>query len=364
MPETSAGPLIICPDRQKAAFYETEFWNDAPLVVGDHETLASLDLSVFSLLLVDANLSDVNLVKDLKARRAKSALPPVCIYVVDGRSRASWVQAKAIGATEILRRPVRPADLAPFKRRSAPAIELPKTVSLKPQRTASEQAVDESADELGALFDGLVGNRSLDTRALRTTSRSILGAIGEDGLGRWLETVRNHHSGTYQHCLLVTGVAAAFVKRLGLGDADGLKITEGAMLHDIGKIRIPRELLDKPGALTEAEFAVVRKHPILGHDYLKANADLPSPILDMVLHHHEYLDGSGYPDALSGSAVTDPVRILTICDIYGALVEQRAYKLPTPPRRAYGMLEEMAASGKLDRALVEAFRPVVGMVPT
>lgn len=131
------------------------------------------------------------------------------------------------------------------------------------------------------------------------------------------------------------------------------------MVHDIGKIRVPRELLDKPGKLSDAEFAVVKKHPGYGFDYLSKQARLPEEVLDMVLHHHEFLDGSGYPDGLSDRKIRDHVRILTICDIYGALMEQRSYKLPLAAPKAYAILKTMAAEGKLDRFMVDAFAPVV-----
>ncbi|HUG60425.1 MAG TPA: HD domain-containing phosphohydrolase, partial [Methylomirabilota bacterium] len=183
------------------------------------------------------------------------------------------------------------------------------------------------------------------------------------GLDRWRSTVRNHHRGTYQHSLLVSGLASRFGALLGLPTSERQVLTGAALIHDIGKIRIPTELLDKIGALTDAEFAIVRKHPSIGAAYL-AGAGLDPRIVSAVRHHHEMLDGSGYPDGLVGAEIPSIVRLVTICDIFGALVEQRSYKLPAPAVVAYATLEAMTAQGKLDAALVAAFRTTAAEVTT
>jgi HD-GYP domain-containing protein (c-di-GMP phosphodiesterase class II) len=128
------------------------------------------------------------------------------------------------------------------------------------------------------------------------------------------------------------------------------------MFHDIGKARIPLAVLDKPGRLDAGERALVETHPAAGYEILKENADISPEILDAVRHHHEYLDGSGYPDALGAANISDMVRLLTIADIFAALIEQRSYK-PTMPREdAYEIIRSM--QGKLEMPLVAAFRDV------
>jgi putative nucleotidyltransferase with HDIG domain len=174
------------------------------------------------------------------------------------------------------------------------------------------------------------------------------------GLASWIDTVRKHHGQTYQHCLIVTGVAVAFAQHLGLSRPDQLRLSFGAMLHDIGKARIPGSILEKPAPLTPQEMMVLSKHPEYGIDALKASRGLNEELLDIVIHHHEYLDGSGYPHGLSGSEISDPVRIITICDVFGALVERRSYKTPLPAETAYQMLLDMG--DKLDKDLVREFR--------
>ena len=119
---------------------------------------------------------------------------------------------------------------------------------------------------------------------------------------------------------------------------------------------IPLSILDKPARLTDEEFAIIRKHPVHSREVLAAQPQVSREVIDIAVHHHEYLDGSGYPEGLKGDEITRSVRMLTICDIYAALVEKRAYKPAYSPRQAYGVLVEMA--GKIDQTLLKAFRAV------
>src|SRR6185295_15635631 len=113
---------------------------------------------------------------------------------------------------------------------------------------------------------------------------------------------------------------------------------------------IPLAILEKQGPLDESELAVMRKHPQYGLDALGTVSGLPAEMLDMVVHHHEYLDGSGYPHGLSGGEISDLVRMITISDVFGALIERRSYKPPLSGSAAYQILVDM--NSKLDRDLV------------
>jgi HD-GYP domain-containing protein (c-di-GMP phosphodiesterase class II) len=156
--------------------------------------------------------------------------------------------------------------------------------------------------------------------------------------------------------LLVTGIAADFGLSLGLSQADNQRLYSAAMFHDIGKAKIPLAVLDKPGRLDARERALIETHPVAGYNVLKGNPAICPEILDAVRHHHEYLDGSGYPDALCAASISDLVRILTISDIFAALIERRSYRPTMPREQAYEIIRNM--EGKLERPLVAAFRAV------
>jgi putative nucleotidyltransferase with HDIG domain len=140
------------------------------------------------------------------------------------------------------------------------------------------------------------------------------------------------------------------------------RLARGALMHDVGKARIPTEVLDKPGELTSIEVEMVRRHPVIGANILLLNGAFDKEVVEIVTNHHEYLDGSGYPAGLRGSQISDLVRLVTICDIFGALVEQRAYKPALPASKAYDILVEMGS--KLDGALVRAFQTVARSIRT
>jgi HD-GYP domain-containing protein (c-di-GMP phosphodiesterase class II) len=143
---------------------------------------------------------------------------------------------------------------------------------------------------------------------------------------------------------------------LGLAKPDIERLYSAAMFHDIGKAKIPLAVLDKPGRLDVQERALIETHPAAGYDVLKGNAGISLEILDAVRHHHEYLDGSGYPDALCAASISDIVRMLTISDIFAALIEHRHYKPTMPRQQAYEIIQSM--QGKLERPLVAAFKDV------
>jgi putative nucleotidyltransferase with HDIG domain len=183
-----------------------------------------------------------------------------------------------------------------------------------------------------------------------------MAAIAEGGIRQWLEVVWTYDEITYQHCLLVTGLAAEFSASLQFASNDQKHVTRAALLHDLGKAKIPLAILNKPGALTGEEAAIMRTHARIGYELLRGHDDYEPELLEVVLRHHELLDGSGYPDGLAGPQINDLVRLVTICDVYAALIERRSYKQAMEPAPAFKILQEM--EGKLEGALVRAFAQV------
>jgi HD-GYP domain-containing protein (c-di-GMP phosphodiesterase class II) len=137
---------------------------------------------------------------------------------------------------------------------------------------------------------------------------------------------------------------------------DQRRLTRAALLHDVGKAFIPVPILEKIGVLTDEENAVLAQHTQLGYNALKEQRGFPGEVLDVVLHHHEMLDGTGYPKGLEGDRISDIVRIITLVDTYATLLEPDAETSAMTPEQAYGIMELMG--GKLDGALRQAFRPV------
>jgi putative nucleotidyltransferase with HDIG domain len=312
---------------------------------------ASLRRNDIDAVVVAVDLGKVENISALKAVSAKLKRATKRIFLIDRKGRLSVVQAYALGATHVLGNPVSQAQLlAKLADGDAVATSQDEIVSL------GREAASAGAASIASMFSAVLSGAPVDVRDAKNAASKIAESIGENGLSNWLTTVRRHHEGTYQHCLLVTGIAIDFGLSLGMAKADVERLYSAAMFHDIGKARIPLAVLDKPGRLDPAERALIETHPAAGHEALKENAGISPEILDAVRHHHEFLDGSGYPDALCAGSIKDIVRMLTISDIFAALIEHRTYKPTMPREKAYEIL--LGMHGKLERSLVEAFREV------
>jgi putative nucleotidyltransferase with HDIG domain len=298
-------------------------------------------------LMVDVDLRQMPRADKLKPILQELAAIPERLFVVPAHARSMIVQAYALGATAVISR----AKEA-----------MPKIAQIEYAEAAAEAAADPAAEmdagvaAFASMFANVRHGRPLKVADAQRATSQIVERVGQGGLSAWLDEVRRYHEGTFQHCLLVTGVAVAFGLDVGFSSADVSRLGMAATLHDIGKARIPLSILDKPGRLDPDEEEIIRRHPVIGHDLLKGVSGISPEILDGVRHHHEYLDGSGYPDGLKGAQISDLVRLLTISDIFAAMIEARAYRAPMPRPEAYEILCGM--EGKLERALVRAFRNV------
>jgi putative nucleotidyltransferase with HDIG domain len=300
---------------------------------------------------VRADLRVVENIAALKKRSARIAKVPKRIFLVEEPSHLCISQAYALGATLVL-----PSTINRSKLLAALADSADPESASPPGAPQQDNAVEVAAAAIGSMFTAVSLGEPIDVIGTKEAGRKIADRITERGLTEWLTTVRRHHEGTYQHCLLVTGVAIDFGLSLGLRSTDLERLYSAAMSHDIGKATIPLAILDKPGRLDVEERALIETHPVAGYDFLKTHTGVSAEILDAVRHHHEYLDGSGYPDSLCAESITDIVRMLTISDIFAALIEHRRYKPTMPRAEAYSILSGMR--GKLEKPLVAAFKEV------
>ena len=207
------------------------------------------------------------------------------------------------------------------------------------------------------LFDSAALGAGLQRADLDRGTDLVLAAVSESGIGAWLAEVWRHEIGVYQHTLGVSGYAAAFGAQIGLGRGDLGRLVRAALLHDIGKSRIPVEILTKAGRLDPEEWRLMQRHPDIGADLLRAQGGFEDAVIAVVRHHHERLDGGGYPDRLKGAAISDLVRIVAICDVFSALTERRTYRQPSSAAEALAIMAD--SQGHLDPDLLRAFAPVM-----
>ena len=326
--------------------------------VGDVETVATSQIpdkpDQLSGVVVDINLrspESVQMVRNKLRSEAYREMPR--LFVLADALHHGAMQAWALGATDTIWRPFDAQGILQRIRAAFPdASEYDETDRGK----SLNLGVEAAHAVMVKIFDKLPAGVPLKFDDIVQAETRILKAIKHSSLREWLTTVGCHHQSSYRHCLFVTGFAVAFAQHLGMREDDQRRLARAALLHDVGKAFIPLAILDKPDGLTEEELSTVRAHPRRGYDALATQGGFPPEMLDVVLHHHEFLDGSGYPDALSGKEISDIVRLTTIVDIYAALVENRSYRVPYTRMKAFSIMEEMGP--KIDQQLLQAFRPV------
>jgi putative nucleotidyltransferase with HDIG domain len=344
MPELD---LIVVTDAQGRSALPKSITTGAVKVI-DYQDTAGLATVRNTPVLIDVDLRDISKVKLIKDNLPRRAANECRIIAIERGSHLSHVQANGLGASDVLKRPLDPRELAEQLCRYA--------AGGKADDDPSAASVSSAAVALDGLFSALTCGARLDLASVEQASDQVMDVVCEVGLGKWLGAVRRYHEGTFQHCLIVTGVLTAFGHKTGMRRSDILTLTIAGLLHDIGKVRVPIDILDKPGKLTDEEFALMKQHPAVGYEYLRTQNVIASDTLTAVRHHHEYLDGSGYPDGLSAQKIGDLTRITTVCDVYGALMERRAYKAPVSSEAALDIITSMAGDGKVEYDLVRALR--------
>lgn len=192
-----------------------------------------------------------------------------------------------------------------------------------------------------------------DGRAIAESSGQLLGGY-VDALTTTLAEV---DPSTWHHSRRVAELAVEVGEQLGLDAETVRRIAVAGLVHDIGKLYIPREVLHKPGALTDSEFDLIKTHPDLGVVLLDRLRGFDAE-LGIVLGHHEKLSGRGYPQGLAGDEIDLETRIMTACDVYDALTDSRSYKEPWPPERALALLHEEAGES-FDPQVVAALEGVL-----
>lgn len=178
-----------------------------------------------------------------------------------------------------------------------------------------------------------------------------------------LARLKQHDSYTFQHSVSVCALMTAFARTLGVSRETIHEIAVGALLHDVGKARVPDEILNKPGKLTDAEFDRMKSHVVQSKIILQATPGISQIALDVAAQHHERYDGTGYPNKLKGEQISLYGRMGAIVDVYDAITSNRVYHKGVPPTEALRKLLDWSAN-HFEPRLVKAFIRSVGIYPT
>ena len=178
-----------------------------------------------------------------------------------------------------------------------------------------------------------------------------------------LARLKSHDDYTYMHSVAVAAMMAALARQLQLDPVQTRLAAKAGLLHDMGKAVMPRDILNKPGKLTDEEFAVIRTHPERGHALLMTGEAVDELVLDVCLHHHEKTDGTGYPHRLPGDRISLFAKMGAVCDVYDAITSNRPYKKGWDPAESVARMASWA-QGHFDTTVFKAFVTSLGIYPT
>jgi putative two-component system response regulator len=312
---TVAGRIFVVDDEEQVRRVFERVLTSAGYAVEPFETgdaaLDRLRSGEADLVLLDLKLPDQSGLEVLETVRSDPTTRLLPVVMLTGHATdADKLRAQAAGVTDFLVKPVAPAELLP--------------------RVRALVALKQFADE-----------HEHAEKVILTLAKMI--------------DARDPH--TAGHSGRVADYADRIAERMGLDGPTRYEMRRGALFHDLGKIVIPDAILRKPGQLTPDERAIVQEHPVVGHDLLSAMKTMRQT-LPIVYHHHERLDGSGYPDGIYGTAISMAVRIVTVADVFDALTSDRSYREARSLDVAFAILGEGVEKGYWDRDVVEAARAV------
>lgn len=239
--------------------------------------------------------------------------------------------------------------------------------SLEPVSTQVElaQAVKifaQSRRAVMSMFQEARMGKAVDTGTAKALVQEISNSVSRNaGALISLARLKSADDYTYMHSVAVCAMMVALARQLGLDEEQVRVAGIAGLMHDLGKASMPMEVLNKPGKLTDAEFRIIKTHPEVGHSMLLTGKDADPRVLDVCLHHHEKVDGSGYPKGLKGPEISLLAKMGAVCDVYDAITSNRPYKSGWDPAESLRKMAEW--TGHFDPKVFQAFVKSVGIYP-
>jgi HD-GYP domain-containing protein (c-di-GMP phosphodiesterase class II) len=262
---------------------------------------------------------------------------------------------------ETRRRPSQIIAPAPAARPAARAVVAPRAFG-KADKARATALAQRSTKVVKALFENCQHGQSVSAASILSVVDDIANTLEQNSAAFINVTrLRSKDDGIYTHSIAVCALMIGLAREAGCAPAMIQAMGTAGLLHDVGKVVIDDSLLNKTGALTDAEIAELRKHPQAGHSILLDERDLPYTVRDVCLNHHERLDGSGYPFGVHGDNISQATRIASICDVYDAMTSGGSHNKGMSPVEAITQLEE--SGGAFDGALLFKLMRSIGVFP-
>lgn len=255
-----------------------------------------------------------------------------------------------------------PVALQPIVELSSPSSQQASTVPASQELERAALICQRAKAAVVSMFQEARMGRAVDVGgALQLVEEISASIVRNPGAIISLARLKTADDYTYMHSVAVCAMMVALAKQLGLDDTQTRLCGMAGLLHDMGKVAMPINVLNKPGRLTDAEFEVIRSHPAEGYKILTASSAVDAVSLDVVLHHHEKMDGSGYPEGLDGDSISLYAKMAAVCDVYDAITSNRPYKSGWDPAESLRRMAEWV--GHFDPKVFQAFVKSMGIYP-
>ncbi|EXI70455.1 MAG TPA: HD-GYP domain-containing protein [Candidatus Accumulibacter phosphatis] len=236
-------------------------------------------------------------------------------------------------------------------------------VSTAAEFARAAKIVARSRQAVTSMFEEARMGKAVDATSAQRMVEEISDSVSRNpGALISLARLKTADDYTYMHSVAVCALMVALAREMGLDEKQTRAAGNAGLLHDLGKAVMPLEVLNKPGKLTDAEFAIIRSHPEEGHRLLLQSKGADTVALDVVLHHHEKIDGSGYPKRLQGDEISIFAKMGAVCDVYDAITSNRPYKAGWDPAESVRKMAEWSR-GHFDARVFQAFVKSIGIYP-
>ncbi len=251
-----------------------------------------------------------------------------------------------------------------LKASAAPGAALaPGQVSQREESAAAKRILGDAADVVdGLLHDVRLGKQMEPAKARPLVKAMHASVLRNPGALLSLTRIKAADTYTFQHSVSICALLVSFTHALGMDPATVEEAGLGGLLHDVGKMKIPNEILNKPGKLTDEEFGIMKSHASLSRDLLLGVSGISEMVIQIAGEHHEKMDGRGYPRGIAGDAISQIGRMTAVVDVYDALTSNRVYHKGMEPTEVLKKLLEWSGS-HLDGNLVQQFIRALGIYP-
>jgi HD-GYP domain-containing protein (c-di-GMP phosphodiesterase class II) len=329
-------------------------------VVRSFETVSllkeALELTIPAAIVMDEAVPTTTGLRLIAALRKSESyrLIPI-VFTAKAGDKEEYQMAKSLPLVRALEKPYRFSELI---KSISDQVNAHIEAQWELMEPVQKKALENTLSSFNSVADLIAEGKSLPYEEAQASCEPLVEAVQSGNFKELLSGVKGHDNYSYVHSMRVATFLTLFGDHLGIKGDDMNILATGGVLHDVGKMMIPHQVLNKPGKLDDDELVVMRSHVTETINFLENTHGIPRGVTIIGAQHHEKLDGTGYPYGLKGTELNELARIACIIDIFSALTDRRCYKPAMSPVKAMEIMEDMA-DGHMDRHFLNAFKELL-----